>query len=100
MQWRGVQTSRGRSFRAPSAFISPCLPTVAERPPYGPGWVHEIKHDGYRLQVHIRDGRVRLFTRNGHDWSDRHPWIIADAARLPVGHAGWMLSAVAMGRMV
>ena len=36
-------------------------------------WIHEIKHDGYRLIVH-RDGkRVRLFTRNGHDWTDRYP---------------------------
>ena len=73
--------------RAPSAFVSPCLPTVAERPPSGPGWMHEIKHDGYRLQVHIRDGRVRLFTRTGVDWSDRYPWIVEDAARLPVRHA-------------
>ena len=85
MQWRGVQTSRARSFRAPSALISPCLPTVAERPPSGPLWVHEIKHDG--LQVHIRDGGVRLFTRTGVDWSDRYPWIVEDAARLPVKQA-------------
>src|SRR5215213_1672897 len=56
-------------------------------PPSGPGWVHEIKHDGYRLQIHIRDGRVRLFTRNGHDWTDRYPWIIADVSSLPVSHA-------------
>ena len=87
MPWRGIQTSRGRSSRAPSAFVSPCLPTVAERPPSGPGWVHEIKHDGYRLQIHIRDGRVRLFTRTGVDWTDRYPWIVEDAARLPVRHA-------------
>ena len=87
MQWRGVQSSRARSYRAPSAFISPCLPTVAERPPTGPLWVHEIKHDGYRLQIHVRDGRVRLFTRTGVDWSDRYPWIVEDAARLPVKQA-------------
>jgi bifunctional non-homologous end joining protein LigD len=49
-------------------FITPCLPTVAPKPPIGPGWVHEIKHDGYRLQVHVREGRVRLFTRTGVDW--------------------------------
>ena len=42
-------------------------------------WIHEIKHDGYRLIIQ-RDGqRVRLFTRNGHDWSDRFP-LIAEAA--------------------
>jgi ATP-dependent DNA ligase len=42
----------------------------------GPGWAHELKHDGYRLQIHIRDGRVRLFTRNGADWSKRYPLIV------------------------
>ena len=87
MQWRSVQAARGRSSRAPSAFVFPCLPTVAERPPIGPLWVHEIKHDGYRLQIHLRDGRVRLFTRTGVDWSDRYPWIVEDAARLPVKQA-------------
>jgi len=56
-----------------SGFIKPCLPTKAVRPPSGPPWVHEIKHDGYRLMVR-RDGlRVRCFTRNGHDWADRFP---------------------------
>ncbi|MEA2985962.1 MAG: hypothetical protein QOD94_2216 [Alphaproteobacteria bacterium] len=45
---------------------------------------HEIKHDGYRLQIHLRDGRVRLFTRTGFDWTDRYPWIVEDAARPPV----------------
>ena len=49
--------------------------------------LHEIKHDGYRLQIHLRDGRVRLFTRSGADWSNRYPWIIADASRLPVSQA-------------
>ena len=41
--------------RRPSAFIEPCLPSKVARPPSGPLWVHEIKHDGYRLMVH-RDG--------------------------------------------
>jgi bifunctional non-homologous end joining protein LigD len=44
-------------------------------------WIHEIKHDGYRLTVY-RDGkRVRLFTRNGHDWTDRYPLIVEAALR-------------------
>ena len=69
-----------RSVRRPSGFVEPCLPTNAVRPPSGPLWVHEIKHDGYRLMVR-RDGpRVRCFTRNGHDWADRFPAIV-DAAR-------------------
>ena len=68
--------------RRPCGFIEPCLPSKAARPPSGPLWVHEIKHDGYRLMVR-RDGlRVRCFTRNGHDWADRFPAIVAAALRL------------------
>ena len=76
------RSSRGRPINAPAAFIHPCQPIVATRPPTGPGWAHELKHDGYRLQIHIRDGRVRLFTMNGADWSKRYPLITAEAARL------------------
>jgi bifunctional non-homologous end joining protein LigD len=78
MLWR-VRNSRGQPKNAPAAFIHPCRPTVAKRPPRGPGWVHELKHDGYRLQIHIRDGRVRLYTMNAADWSDRYPLIVEDA---------------------
>jgi hypothetical protein len=51
----------------PVGFVDPCIPTLAAKPPFGPDWVHEVKHDGYRLVVR-RDGKaVRLFTRRGHD---------------------------------
>jgi len=69
--------------RRPSGFIEPCLPSKAAAPPSGPLWVHEIKHDGYRLMVARRDGlRIRCFTRNGHDWADRFPAIVDAAQRL------------------
>jgi bifunctional non-homologous end joining protein LigD len=56
-------------------------PTKGAKVPERPEWIHEIKHDGYRLIVQ-RDGkRVRLFTRNGHDWTDRYPRIAAAARR-------------------
>ena len=55
---------------------------VGEQPPQGCGWAHELKHDGYRLQIHVRDNRVRLYTMNGADWSDRYPLIVAEAARI------------------
>ena len=68
--------------RRPSGFIEPCLPSKVTRPSSGPLWVHEIKHDGYRLMVR-RDGlRVRCFTRNGHDWADRFPAIVDAAQRI------------------
>jgi bifunctional non-homologous end joining protein LigD len=63
-------------------FVDPCIPTVAAKPPSGPDWVHEIKHDGYRLIVR-RDGKaVQLFTRRGFDWTDRYPAIASAAAKL------------------
>jgi bifunctional non-homologous end joining protein LigD len=58
-----------------AGFIEPCIPTAARTPPSGPGWLHEIKHDGYRLVTRLEGGRVRLFTRRGHDWSGRFPRI-------------------------
>ena len=73
---------RGRPIHAPPGFIHPCRPIVAKRPPSGPNWVHELKHDGYRLQIHVRDGRVRLFTMNGNNWTDRYPLIVEEAARI------------------
>jgi bifunctional non-homologous end joining protein LigD len=63
----------------PTGFIEPCLPSPADRPPIGPGWVHEIKHDGFRMMVRRDAAGVRLLTRNGHDWSGRFP-LIAEAA--------------------
>jgi bifunctional non-homologous end joining protein LigD len=67
---------------APAFFIQPCRPTVVSKPPSGPGWVHELKHDGCRLQIHVRDGRVRFYTMNGADWTKRYPRIVEEAARL------------------
>jgi hypothetical protein len=66
----------------PVGFVDPCIPTLAAKPPSGPGWVHEIKYDGYRLIVRRDGNAVRLFTRRSHDWSDRYPWIAAVAAKL------------------
>jgi ATP dependent DNA ligase domain len=80
--WYCELTGAGRPLNAPAAFIHPCQPIVSKEPPSGPGWAHELKHDGYRLQVHVRDGRVRLFTRNGADWSKRYPRIVEEAARI------------------
>jgi hypothetical protein len=54
----------------------------ATRPPSGPPWVHEIKHDGYRLMVRRNGLRIRCFTRGGHDWADRFPTIVEAASRI------------------
>jgi bifunctional non-homologous end joining protein LigD len=60
-------------------FCEPCLPSPAEKPPAGAGWLHEIKDDGFRMLVRRDAGALRLFTRNGHDWTGRFP-LIARAA--------------------
>jgi bifunctional non-homologous end joining protein LigD len=68
-------------------FIEPALATSIEKVPSGEGWVHEIKFDGYRVQVHVRDAAVKLFTRRGNDWSNRLRKIASDAWHINVGSA-------------
>jgi bifunctional non-homologous end joining protein LigD len=52
------------------AFIEPCHPTERARPPSGGNWIHEIKADGYRAQVHLRDGKATVYSRRGYDWTE------------------------------
>jgi bifunctional non-homologous end joining protein LigD len=62
--------------------VVPAQPVKASKPPSGADWVHEIKHDGYRLIVR-RDGpTVRLYTRNAFDWTAKLPAIAAAAERI------------------
>src|SRR5438552_14944436 len=60
-------------------FIAPALATSIDKVPSGDRWVHEIKFDGYRVQVHLRDAAVKVFTRRGNDWTNRFRKIAADA---------------------
>jgi ATP-dependent DNA ligase len=63
--------------------IEPCLPSAAKVPPSGPDWLHEIKHDGFRILARRDGGVVRLITRNGHDFSGAFPrsWRRSQPAR-------------------
>ena len=81
MPWHNSRT-RERNPLAPPSFIDPCLPTKADKPPTGNDWAHEIKHDGYRLQIHVGRAGVRLYTMSGYDWTERYPLIVAGAAGL------------------
>jgi bifunctional non-homologous end joining protein LigD len=63
-------------------FIAPCDPTLRERAPEGSDWLHEIKIDGYRAQLHIHDGRVRVFSRSGYDWTEQFSQIARAAEAL------------------
>jgi bifunctional non-homologous end joining protein LigD len=81
MLWRTRNPQRAIRI-APPGFIHPSRPSLSKTPPTGEHWVHEVKHDGYRLQVHIRAGRVRLYTMNAADWTERYPRIVEEAAGL------------------
>jgi bifunctional non-homologous end joining protein LigD len=68
----------------PPGNIELCLPRPVKAPPTGPDWIHEIKHDGFRILAR-RDGpKVRLISRNGHDLTYRFPLAAAAVAALPV----------------
>ena len=65
--------------QAMASRIEPCLPSLARKPPSGPGWLHEIKHDGFRMMVERSASGVRVITRNGFDWTSRYPLITTAA---------------------
>ena len=64
--------------------IEPSLPSPAKAPPSGPGWLHEIKHDGFRILARRDGAGVRLITRAGNDFSSRFPFIAMAVGKLPV----------------
>jgi hypothetical protein len=72
----------------PVGFIEPCLPTNARS---GPQWVYEIKHDGFRFVCWRAGDRVRVFSRQGNDWTDRVPLIAEAISGLRVKSARWWL---------
>jgi hypothetical protein len=76
-------SSRERA-RPGLGIIEPCLPSPAKAPPSGPGWLHEIKHDGFRILARRDSAGVRLFTRHGNDFSSRFPFIVMAVGKLPV----------------
>jgi bifunctional non-homologous end joining protein LigD len=73
-------SSRQRLF--PAGFIAPCLPTKTVQLPSGGAWLHEIKHDGFRVIARKDGARVRLYSRPGNDLTDRFPLIVEALARL------------------
>jgi ATP-dependent DNA ligase len=66
----------------PEGFIAPCLPTNAPQPPSGEQWLHEIKHDGFRVIARKDGNRVRLYSRPGNDLTYRFPLIVEALARV------------------
>ena len=67
----------------PCLASEPCLPRPAKEPPAGPGWIYEIKHDGFRIIARRDAAGVRLVTRNGYHFANRFPLIVEAIAALP-----------------
>lgn len=72
-------------------FIEPALASSIDKVPGGSRWIHEIKFDGYRVQVHIHDGHVKVFTRRGNDRTKRFRKIASDASEIDAGSASSMV---------
>lgn len=65
-------------------FVEPSLAMLAEKPPTGANWLHEIKYDGYRMQARLDGGKVKLLTRKGLDWTKRFSSIERELKNLPL----------------
>jgi ATP-dependent DNA ligase len=70
-----------------ASFIEPCPPSPAPKPPAGPNWIHEIKHDGFRLMARRDPVGIRLITGTGNDWTNRYPLVVE-----AVNHQGAVMS--------
>ena len=66
----------------PTGFITPCLPSKTDKLPSGSQWLHEIKHDGFRVIARKNGAQVRLYSRPGNDLTHRFPLIVETLARL------------------
>ncbi len=83
----GGNVARTRANSAPLGFIEPELATLTDAMPAGPDWVHEVKFDGYRTITVIENGRVRMFSRSGLDWTDKYQALAEHLAALDVATA-------------
>ena len=82
-----ARNRRRRAITASPGFIPPQLATLVKQAPDGPGWLSEIKLDGYRMAARLDNGDVRLLTRTGLDWTSKYPAIAEALAELPASTA-------------
>jgi bifunctional non-homologous end joining protein LigD len=83
VHWRKSKPARG-GLRTPEGFILPARPSLAVQAPTGPDWIHELKHDGWRLLAWKQGAQVRLWTRQARDVTRHFEQITVAMARLPV----------------
>jgi ATP-dependent DNA ligase len=79
-----IELLRKRLSADRASFIEPCLPSPTDKPPSGSNWIHEIKHDGYRLMARRDPVGIRLITRRGNDWTQRYPLVVEAVNHLNV----------------
>src|SRR3954452_20076660 len=79
-----IERMRKRLSADRTSFIEPCLPSPADKPPSGSSWIHEIKHDGFRLMARRDPVGIRLITRRDNDWSARFPLVVEAVNHLKV----------------
>jgi bifunctional non-homologous end joining protein LigD len=75
--------AKAKKVAAMPDFVAPQLCISVDQPPGGPGWCHEIKFDGYRVQLRVEDGEATLKTRKGLDWTDKFKAIAKESSALP-----------------
>ncbi len=73
---------KGKSVKSLPRFVEPQLARLVEQPPSGSDWVHEVKFDGYRMQLRVENGKAKLFTRKGLDWTEKFAAVAKAAAKL------------------
>src|SRR5215208_4646773 len=78
-----MRSPPARDRRQPPGFIRPCKPVPSLKVPTGPGWIHELKHDGFRIVAHKDGDEVRLWSRNGRNWTAEMVAITAAIMALP-----------------
>ena len=83
MPWHSSRSRRP----PPAGFIQPCRPTLVPNPPVGPGWLHEVKHDRFRILARKQGARVEVWSRRGALFNDRFPRIAEAVGVLPVDNA-------------
>ena len=78
-----AKPAKGAKVAAMPDFVAPQLCASIDRPPNGDGWCHEVKFDGYRVQLRVEDGKAVLRTRKGLDWTDKFAAIAKEGSALP-----------------
>jgi bifunctional non-homologous end joining protein LigD len=73
---RSRKNGKTRAKGKPPAFRQPQLATLVDHVPFGPGWLHEVKYDGYRALIAVGGGKARAFTRTGLDWSEKFAGVV------------------------